>query len=235
MSRAVVRRPRSNLGLVTTIREAIRICSLPAKATDTVAPGRRCGQPHAEPAAGHLGAILDDWWRPRMVLQTMARGAVDSLLVEASILNGTERSWLPSFAAQRRPTSLTRLSAAAGVGLMLAACSPIAAPTTSVGSSASTIAASSLGVCQALAELPAIPAAKRAFVNVAHAALHQLAAAPRLDRARAARVLETMQAVEADFRQLPGESVLRADLERLRAAADAALEALGLEIPPCAA
>jgi len=82
--------------------------------------------------------------------------------------------------------------------------------------------------------LPDVSAAERAFTNLAHEALHGLAAAPRLDRSMSARVLEAMEKVEADFSQSPDVAVLTADLAELQGAADAALKALGVEVPACA-
>jgi hypothetical protein len=93
--------------------------------------------------------------------------------------------------------------------------------------------ASSSGVCQAIVALPDPSAAKRAFSNLAHEALHSLAADPRLGRAMSARVLEAMEKVEADFSQSPDVAVLTDDLTKLHASADAALLALGEEVPPC--
>ena len=142
------------------------------------------------------------------------------------------RSPLPSPHSRHLPPSIAWLTAA-GVGLFLGACLPGPASTPS-GAVASGVAASSSGVCLAVAALPDVSAADRAFINVAHAALHQLAAVPRLDRAMAARILETMLTVEADFRVRAAGPVVGADLANLHAAADAALRALGIEVPPCA-
>lgn len=71
-------------------------------------------------------------------------------------------------------------------------------------------------------------------MNVAHAALHLLAADPRLDRSMSAGVLETMQKVEADFRHPPGVAGLTDDLASLHASANTALNAIGEEVPACA-
>jgi hypothetical protein len=49
-----------------------------------------------------------------------------------------------------------------------------------------------------------------------------------------ARVLEGMEKVEADFSQVPDVAVLTDDLAELHASADAALQALGEEVPACA-
>jgi hypothetical protein len=88
-------------------------------------------------------------------------------------------------------------------------------------------------VCEAIAALPDVPAAQRAFTNVGHDALHGLAADPRLDRALSARVLEAMQSVEVDFTQPSHEAALGEDLENLLVVTDAALEALGEKVPEC--
>ncbi len=90
-------------------------------------------------------------------------------------------------------------------------------------------------MCQAIAALPDVAAAERIFMNVAHAALHLLAADPRLDRSMSAGVLETMQKVEADFRHSPGVTVLADDLANLHASADSALKAIGEDAPACVA
>ena len=89
------------------------------------------------------------------------------------------------------------------------------------------------GVCQARAALPNQDEAKRAFTNVAHDPLHALAADPGLDRVLAARVLESMEQLEADFEDLATPERLGDDLEELHAAAAAALERVGLEVPAC--
>lgn len=71
------------------------------------------------------------------------------------------------------------------------------------------------------------------FANAAHAALHTLAAAPGLDRADAARLLEAMQRVETAFSS--GDAgALATDLAALHVSADAALRALAIEVPVCA-
>jgi hypothetical protein len=123
---------------------------------------------------------------------------------------------------------------AAWVTLLLAACSPIASGSTVPSHSTLGLPASSSGLCATIAALPDVSAAERAFTNLAHEALHTLAAEPRLDRAMSARVLEAMQKVEADFGQAPELPVLTDDLEALHASAGAALQALGVEVPPCA-
>jgi hypothetical protein len=94
--------------------------------------------------------------------------------------------------------------------------------------------ASSSGVCKAIAALPDLSAAERAFTHLGHEALHGLAADPRLDRSMSARVLEAMEKVEADFSQSPDITVLTDDLGELHASADAALQALGVQVPACA-
>jgi hypothetical protein len=133
----------------------------------------------------------------------------------------------------RRPSVRWR-STAAWIALVLSACSPGAdAPATS-SQTAIGLAASSAGVCQAIGALPDQTAAERLFTNVAHEALHGLAADPRLSRSVSARVLETMQTVEADFSGSTGASSLGDDLAELQVSTDAALRALGEEVPACA-
>jgi hypothetical protein len=121
------------------------------------------------------------------------------------------------------------------MSLLLSACSPVASASATPVQTAPGLAASSSGVCQAIAALPDVPAAERIFMNVAHAALHDLAADPRLDRSMSAGVLETMQKVEADFRHPPGVADLTDDLASLHASANTALNAIGEEVPACAA
>jgi hypothetical protein len=121
----------------------------------------------------------------------------------------------------------------ATISLVLSACSPVS-PTP--GDAAVRLAASSSGVCQAIVALPDVAAAERTFTNVAHEALHSLAAEPRLDRQLSARVLEAMQNVEVDFGQTqpPDVAVLTAHLTKLHEAADRALVSIGETAPPCA-
>jgi hypothetical protein len=125
-------------------------------------------------------------------------------------------------------------SAAAWIALILSACSPAASVSATPSQAALGLPASSSGVCQAIAALPDSSAAERAFTNLAHQALHGLAADPRLDRSMSARVLEAMQKVEADFRQSPDVGLLTDDLATLHETADAALHVLGVEVPACA-
>jgi len=128
---------------------------------------------------------------------------------------------------------------AVAASLAIVACSagstPSPAATAPPSQAALGLPAASSGVCQAIIALPDLSAAERAFSNLAHEALHGLAADPRLVRSKAARVLEAMEDVEADFSQSPDAAVLADDLTELHAAADAALQALGEEVPPCAA
>jgi hypothetical protein len=126
-----------------------------------------------------------------------------------------------------------RFCVSLSVILLVTACSPAANASATPSRPAPQLAASSSGVCKAIVALPDPSAAERAFINLAHAALHRLAADPRLNRPSAALVLETMQKVEADFSQPPDVAVLTTDLADLRAAADAALQSLGVFVPPC--
>jgi hypothetical protein len=118
--------------------------------------------------------------------------------------------------------------------LLLAACTPVTSASGGPSQPALGVAAASAGLCHSIAALPDVSAAERAFTNGAHDALHALAAEPRLDRSIAARVLEAMERVHTDFSESPAVSVLTDDLVDLHASADAALEALGVEVPPCA-
>jgi hypothetical protein len=122
----------------------------------------------------------------------------------------------------------------AWIALVLAACAPASGASATLGSTGSALTASSSGVCQAILALPDAVAAQRAFINVAHQALHGLAADDHLARPMSARVLETMQRVEADFSGAMDAPLLGHDLAALRVAADAALSAIGEEVPACA-
>jgi hypothetical protein len=133
----------------------------------------------------------------------------------------------------RRPSVPWR-STAAWIALVLSACSPGANGPAASSQAAIGLAASSVGVCQAIRALPDVTAAERAFTNVAHEALHGLAADPRLSRSVSARVLEAMQKVEADFGGPSGASALGDDLAELQVSTNAALGALGQEVPACA-
>ncbi len=117
--------------------------------------------------------------------------------------------------------------------LVLGACSPGADGSPGTVSQGLGLGASSSGVCAAIAELPDVPRAQRAFTNLAHDALHGLAADQRLARSLSARVLEAMQQVEADFDRPPDVAVLTVDLKALHASADAALQGLGESVPGC--
>ncbi len=81
--------------------------------------------------------------------------------------------------------------------------------------------------------MPDVAAAERAFTNSAHEALHALAATPALDRTLVARLLEDMERVESDFEQKADSGKVTADLSTLRGSANAALAALGREVPAC--
>jgi hypothetical protein len=133
---------------------------------------------------------------------------------------------------RRRRTSW--FLAAIWIALMFSACSSLAGVSATVSQPALGLPAASSGVCQAIAALPDVSAAQRAFTNVAHDALHGLAADPQLDRSMSAQVLQAMQRVEVDFTQTRDEAVLSGDLANLLAVADAALQALGEDVPKCA-
>jgi hypothetical protein len=121
------------------------------------------------------------------------------------------------------------------IALLLSACSPAASDSVAPSVGAAGMAAASSGVCDAIHKLPDVPAAERVFTNVAHDALHGLAADVRVDRTSSARILETMQTVEADFGRPPDIATLTADLEALRASADKALGEIGQGVAGCAA
>ena len=133
-----------------------------------------------------------------------------------------------------RPRRTPWFSAAAWIALTVSACAPLAGASATLSRPVLELTSSSSGVCQAIVALPDVSAAQRAFTNVAHDALHGLAADPRLDRSMSAQVLEAMQTVEVDFTQVPDEAALSEDLANLLAVADAALGALGEDVPACA-
>lgn len=121
------------------------------------------------------------------------------------------------------------------LALLLVACSPAGGTSPTPRASQADLTAAASGVCEALAALPDAAAADRAFTNVAHDALHALAAAPGLDRTLAAPVLEAMERVETDFDAPSDVAALAADLGDLHDAAGNALEALGTDVAPCGA
>jgi len=109
--------------------------------------------------------------------------------------------------------------------------SPSPAPTASM-TGGPNLQAAAVGVCSAIAALPDAAAAERTFTNDAHEALHALAAAAGLDRSVSARLLESMEQVEADFETgSPGK--LSDDLGALHAAAGEALAGMGQAVPTC--
>jgi hypothetical protein len=134
--------------------------------------------------------------------------------------------------ARASTTAWSRACAAAFV-LGLSACTAGAASSLGTDPSSRGLVAASSGLCHAMGALPDAPAAGRVFTNEAHEALHRLAADPRLARPMAARVLESMQKLEADLGGQPDATLLATDLAALRATADVALETLGVDVPSC--
>jgi hypothetical protein len=132
-----------------------------------------------------------------------------------------------------RPSHGPWRSIIASITLVLSACSTTGTVSGTPNQPGLGPSASSSGVCKAIVALPDLPAAERAFTNLAHDALHELAAEPRLSRSMSARVLEAMNKVEADFSRSPDVAVLSADLAELHASADSALQELGQEVPAC--
>ena len=128
------------------------------------------------------------------------------------------------------PSRLT----AAWIVLVLSACSPLANASVGPVRTGLGLGAASAGVCDAIGALPDVAAARQAFTNLAHDALHGLAADTRLERAMSARVLETMEKVESDLSRSADVAVLADDFRALHASADAALGALGETVPACA-
>jgi hypothetical protein len=139
--------------------------------------------------------------------------------------------------ALHAPPAHARIATAAILAFAVAGCRATAAPpqaVTSAGSLVVAAAAAEHGLCRAAAALPDVGSARRDFQNIAHAALHELAAAPGLARSPAARVLETMQVVERDIATGAGAAVLAPDLDALRSSTEAAIRALGLPASTCA-
>lgn len=81
-----------------------------------------------------------------------------------------------------------------------------------------------------------LPAARQAFYDTAHQALHQLAAdAARTDRPVAARLLEAKEVVESAFSSPTAPAELASHLNALSGpTADAITTATGTRPPPCA-
>jgi hypothetical protein len=129
--------------------------------------------------------------------------------------------------------SCLAVAASLAIGACSAGSTPSRAATAQLSEPLLGLPASSSGVCKAIVALPDVSAAERAFTNLAHEPLHGLAADSRLGRSMSARVLEAMEKVETDFSQSPDVAVLTDDLTELQASADAALQALGEEVPPC--
>ncbi len=109
------------------------------------------------------------------------------------------------------PSSTTWLLAGALI-LLLSGCSPVVYSSATPSQPAVGLDAASSGLCQAIAALPDRAGAERAFTNLAHDHLHDLAADPRLDRSLSAKVLEAMQAIEVDFSRPSDVAVLTGDL-----------------------
>jgi hypothetical protein len=161
-----------------------------------------------------------------------------SIALAAGMLCPTATSCEPMSLSSRvspsvRPSRASWRLAGAWVALVLSACSPVAGASATPGLAKLGLSASSSAVCEAMAALPDLSAAERTFTNVAHEALHGLAADPRLDRSMSARVLEAMERVEADFSRSADAALLSNDLGELHGSADAALRALGEEVPAC--
>jgi hypothetical protein len=120
------------------------------------------------------------------------------------------------------------------LSLSMIACSPSQAGSLTTSPGQGDAAAASSGVCLARLALPDATVAARAFTDLAHDALHRLAADTRLSRSAAAAILETMQRSETDLGHAPISAELATDLDALQDATDAGLTALGEVVPPCA-
>lgn len=90
-------------------------------------------------------------------------------------------------------------------------------------------------LCVARAALPSdVDAASQAFQNRAHDGLHELAAHPGLDRALAAELLRSKEAVESRLASGVDGAELVAPMEALVGSTLAALGGIGIEAEPCA-
>jgi hypothetical protein len=166
-------------------------------------------------------------YQPVLTIEALSADGCAAMSL-GSPMGRTPRAFRPA-----APLRAGRLTLILGT-LVLGACSPGADGSPGTAGPGPDLAASSSGVCEAIAALPDLAVAQRAFTNLAHDALHGLAADPRLARSLSARVLETMQQVEADFDRPLDVAALTGDLNALHTSADAALEALGEEVPACA-
>jgi hypothetical protein len=93
-----------------------------------------------------------------------------------------------------------------------------------------------VAVCRAAGQAKVDPQGARAgFYDNAHEPLHELARlVGEVNRARAGRLLETKEAVEADLDAGRPGLRLAADINRLAVATNAALAAINIPAAPCA-
>jgi hypothetical protein len=92
-----------------------------------------------------------------------------------------------------------------------------------------------VALCEAARQAgPDVNRARTTFYDRSHDALHAIARdLEGLDRPLTGRLLEAKQAVEAGFDAEPPPPDLPDRLSRLASATRAALQPLGLEVPPC--
>lgn len=135
--------------------------------------------------------------------------------------------------AASRHRSAVRWRLVAVLALLLSGCAPAAATSSPPDVTTAGLEAASSAMCEVIRELPDLSAAKRAFTNQAHDALHALAAHPGLARPTSARVLEAMERAEVDFGLGVDQTAQATDLAGLKGAADSALQSLGIDVPTC--
>ncbi|MGI9080356.1 MAG: hypothetical protein ACR2GF_06020 [Acidimicrobiales bacterium] len=140
----------------------------------------------------------------------------------------------------RRHPVAARAIVAATLVLAVSACggsggtSPTARSTTSTAVAAS-LASGVEGLCVARPQVAGDPAAVRGiFYDRSHDVLHTIARQlEAVDRALAARLLEAMQAVEADVSSQSPAASSAADLDRLIGVADQGLARLSVPVGTC--
>lgn len=135
---------------------------------------------------------------------------------------------------------VARATVAASVILAVSACGGSGGASTTARSTTSTAVAASLasgveGLCLARSQAAGDPpAARGTFYDRSHDAMHTIARQlEAVDRALAARLLESMQAVEADLSTQSPAASSAADLGRLIDVADQGLARLSVPVGTC--
>jgi hypothetical protein len=189
-------------------------------------------RPHSSRGPGHRPLKAEITGSNPVCGTTLARSRYGECVLPAQVCEAM--SLRSRVGLTVRPSPTWWRSTAVVITLVVSACAPAMSASATPSRPALGLPASSAGVCQAMAALPDVSVAEHAFTNVAHDALHRLAADPRLGRTLAARVLEAMQKVEADFSRSSDAAALVGDLGELQTSADTALRAIGEEVPGCA-